>query len=337
MSTLGATGPHRPAEKKSPRIALTRIWAACLIGATPLVVAPIPASATSQPRAMGGVKCSGTISGGATSGPTGPRLAKVRVANFYLNANGTPGATLDLYDTPTPSKAEKPLISGLAYGQVSSYVSPRAEGPESLFVGNDYGSLFMFEHGCKTNGGTVDGEQPGSAIVQTGWLKGQQETVVMGDGFDGPQTSPSTLSIHEVEPPHQGQTYVLKPPAGKGMLIVNDFGLVENTPKVPGVELRIDGHCANSILTGGPPASPNPGAFEAFIFQNTGDFPLSPGAHTVNLVADPAPGAALNLQQCNAAPQRTYTKVKISPSAPVMLFVYGSDPYHAKVVVTGIG
>ncbi len=42
----------------------------------------------------------------------------------------------------------------------------------------------MLEHGCKTNGGTVDGEQPGCAIVQSGWLKGQQETVVMGDGFD---------------------------------------------------------------------------------------------------------------------------------------------------------
>ena len=72
--------------------------------------------------------------GGADVGPAGPRLAKVRVANFYLNANGTPAATLDFYDTPTPSKSEKPLISGLAYGQVSSYVSPRPRRPSRCLL-----------------------------------------------------------------------------------------------------------------------------------------------------------------------------------------------------------
>ena len=103
------------------------------------------------------------------------------------------------------------------------------------------------------------------------------------------------------------------------------------------MELRIDGHCANSILTGGPPEKPNPGAFEAFLYEDTGDFPLSPGAHTVNLVADPGPGTGLTLQKCQTTKAESTTIVKISANRPVMVYLYGKDPYHTKVLVTTIG
>jgi len=307
-----------------------------LVMGAALYAGPGPASATPQARHEAALVCGGTSSGAGTYEPTGPRVAKVRVANFYLNTNGTPGGTLDFYDAQYPAKSDKPLISGLAYGQISGYVSPRAAGPK-LENGDYYANLYTFQHGCRNYGGKVDGEESGTPLIETGWAQGQQETLILGDGVNGLQAAPSSIIVNEVEPPHHGQSYVLKPPSGKGMLVANDFGLVEGTAKIPGVELRIDGHCTGSILTGGPPAKPNPADIEAFVYEDTGDFPLSPGAHTVNLVADPAPGTGLTLQTCNAAPARTSTTVKISTKSPVMLFFYGKDPFHAKVLVTTIG
>ena len=102
---------------------------ASVMGVAPLFIGANPVAAAPARDAMGGLQCGGTSSGAGTMEPTGPPTGKIRVANFYLNAKGLPGATLDFYDTSRPSKSDKPLISGLKYGELSAYVSPRAEGP----------------------------------------------------------------------------------------------------------------------------------------------------------------------------------------------------------------
>jgi hypothetical protein len=151
--------------------------------------------------------------------PTGPPTGKIRVANFYLNAKGLPGATLDFYDTSRPSKSDKPLISGLKYGEISAYVSPRAAGPLSDFTGADYAQLYIFQHGCKTFGGNVDGMQDGGNITQTGWVHGQQETLVLGDD-EGLRPQPDSTDIAEVEPKKDdtGQSMIITPPTARACL-----------------------------------------------------------------------------------------------------------------------
>ena len=144
MSTTRTKERGLHAHNRSPVRALAggSALVAAMSGTPALLASPVPASAASVQRAMGGVQCGGTSSEAGLFKPTGPHIAKVRVANFYLNPNGTPSATLDLYDTSRPTKSDKPLISGLAYGQISGYVSPRAEGPESLYSnGGDYAQL----------------------------------------------------------------------------------------------------------------------------------------------------------------------------------------------------
>src|SRR5487761_1788247 len=92
---------------------------------------------------------------------------------------------------------------------------PRAEGPKLIYTNEDYGNLYIFQHGCKTSGGKVDGMQSGTNLIETGWVHGQQETLVIGDGPDGLQTAPSFSTVNEVEPPHHGQTFILKAPTGR--------------------------------------------------------------------------------------------------------------------------
>ena len=267
--------------------------------------------------------------------PTGPREAKIRVANFYLNANGTPGAALDFYDTGHPSNNDKPLISGLAYGQISRYVSPREEGPPSEFTGADYGQLYIFPHGCKTFGGSVDGMQSGTNITNVGWVKGQQETLVLGDD-DGLQPQPSSQAVEEVEPAHYGQSEIIKATSGKGVLVVNTFGLISNTGKYPGVSLRIDGSCVDDVLVGGQ--SPSNGTIPALVSgYAAANFPLALGTHTLNIVSDPAPGAGILQKPCDNAPAQSTTVVKVTSRPTVIVFYYGSDPHHVRVLVSTIG
>jgi hypothetical protein len=303
------------------------------IGADPMAAAPAR-------QATGGVQCGGTSAQAGTQEPTGPPTAKIRVANFYLNANGSPGTTLDFYDTSRPSKSDKPLISDLQYGEISAYVSPRAEGPLSLYTGADYAQLYIFQHGCKTFGGKVDGRQAGSNITQAGWVHGQQETLVLGD-VDGLQPQPSSVDVAEVEPPkdHTGQSMIITPPHGRGVLVADVFGLVENTGPYGGVDLRIDGRCPDNILVGGQPASNSNNATTPATLTDysAANFPLPYGSHTLNLVAEPGPGRGLSQQQCDTAPAVATTTVKISARPPAIVFFYGRDPHHVKVLVATIG
>ena len=267
--------------------------------------------------------------------PQGPPQAKVRVANFYLSPNSTPGAPLDFYDTGNPSSSDKPLISGLAYGQISPYVAPRAGGNPKYVTSNNWGDLYLFSHGCRFPSGNVDGGRNGEPIKEAGWLKGQQETVVIANGTSGPASGQATQYIMEVEPTRtDGYSQVLKPPAGKGMLILDSFGLVSGTAKIGSIAVRVDGACTSKELIPGQNGQSNNGFLGAGVADN---LPLSPGSHTLEVIATPSPGLGFTPATCKSAPTLGAKTVKIRVGSPTMVFLYGPDPQRVKFLVTKIG
>ena len=150
--------------------------------------------------------------------------------------------------------------------------------------------------------------QSGTNITQTGWVKGQQETLVLGDGPDGLQSEPASQTLSEVEPAHYGPSEIIKDSKGKGVLVVNTFALTSNTGKYPGVSLRIDGSCADEVLVGGQ--SPSNGTIPALVSgYAAANFPLALGTHTLNIVADPAPGEGILQKPCDSAPAQSTTVV----------------------------
>lgn len=262
--------------------------------------------------------------------PAGPPTGKIRVANFFL-VNGTkPGPALDFYDTSQPGKTDKPLIANLGYGQISAYVSPRSD--------SGYSNLYLFPAGSKTSGKPIDGYRSGTNIANAGWLQGQQETVVMGTNASPSNATFATVA--EVEPKVDDlKTALLKPPAGKGLLLVNVAGLIEGTSKYGDVELRIDGTCPDNVLTTGKPAqdSNNPTTPASLSNYNAANFPLSPGSHKLSVVAGPGPGSGLSQQQCDTAPAKASVAVKITKTPPTLVFIYGPSPAAPKTLVAHVG
>jgi hypothetical protein len=316
----------------------TVITAASLSALTVLNCLAQPASAA----VLAGLKAPSTFASRNSYDPTGPPVGRIRVVNLYLLPTSKPGPALDFYDTSHPGASDKPLISHLAYGQVSAYVSPRAGEPLNM-VTIDYANLYMFPAGSKKFGAPIDFVQAGTNISNAGWVKGEQQTIVMGSGDQfGSLKSPSFAAVDEVEPPKSdnGQTELIKPPAGMGLLVSNVEGLVEDTSKYGGVDLRIDGRCPDNILVAtNKPAndSSDPTSPATISNYNAANFPLSVGHHTLNVVDEPGPGSGLLQKQCQAAPAVTTTAVKISTSAPTVVFIYGPNPAHAKMLVAKIG
>ena len=292
--------------------------AACLTAlALPLGVTSTAASAGAEKYVPTPSPQAGRVKAGlAQYEPTGPRVARIRVANFYIAPNGRAGPALDFYDTSQPSKSDKPLIADLKYGQLSAYVSPRSGGPLS-----DYGNLYVFPTGSKKAGPKVDAMEAGTNISNAGWLAGEQQTIVLGSGaqFGG---TVSLSPIDEVEPAKIGHSALLKPPQGEGLLAINQSALVEMTSKFGGVEIRLDGHCDQKMSTQ---------------MANVDNYFFAPGTHTMDVVPDPAPGTGLGETQCEKAQAVVTTKIKVTRSAPTIAFIYGSSPFKAKVLVATVG
>jgi hypothetical protein len=268
--------------------------------------------------------------------PAVPPPAKIRVANFYLVGRTKPGPALDFYDTQQPGKADKPLISNLGYGQISAYVSPRADA--------GYSNLYVYPAGSKTWGKPFDGTRTGTNISSSGWVAGQQETVVMGTDLSTPQ--PTFATVAEVEPKSADlKSALLRPAVGKGLLAVNVSGLIEGTSEWPDVDLRIDGFCPDNIETNGKPAqhsnvSPEPAMLADY---NAADFPLSPGKHELSVVDNPAPGnspapaQALTWEECKTAPSLAGVGVTITTRTPTLVFLFGTSPATVSTLVAKVG
>jgi hypothetical protein len=105
------------------------------------------------------------------------------------------------------------------------------------------------------------------------------------------------------------------------------------------VDLRIDGTCPDNVQTTGKPArdSNNTTSPATLGNYNAANFPLSPGSHKLNVVADPGPGSGLTQQQCDVAPAKASTAVNITKTQPTLLFIYGPTPAASRILVAHIG
>ena len=160
-------------------------------------------------------------------------------------------------------------------------------------------------------------------------------------GTNASPNEPTFGTIAEVEPPKSAdlKTALVKPPGGKGLLVVNVSGLIEGTSKYGDIDLRIDGTCPDNVLPTGKPAqdSNNATTPAALGNYNAADFPLSPGSHKLNVVAEPGPGSGLTQQQCQTAPAKTSVVVKITKTPPTLVFIYGPSPAKTKTLVAHVG
>ncbi len=258
------------------------------------------------------------------SKPAGP--ARIRVANFYLVGGNTPGPPLDFYDVQQPGKSDKPLISNLHYGWTSAYVTPREDA--------GYSNLYIYPHGSKTWGKPFDGTRSGENIASSGWVAGQQETVVMGT--DPSTFQPTFATVAEIEPstpPGYKSALPWAAAGNKGILAVNVDGLIENTAKYGGVDVRIDGKCPDNVLPSGKPAhdSNNPTTPAAVSNYNAADFLVSKYTnHTVQIIPEPGPGQALSQQQCETAKSVKSLFVGTSwHNEPLLVFIIGPSPAKA--------
>jgi hypothetical protein len=268
---------------------------------------------------------SGFPSGGGTANePQGPPTGKIRLANFYA-PNGQPGPALDFYDLSHPGANDKPLVADLAYGQVSAYTSPRAEGN-----GSGYDNLYIFPAGSKTYGQPIDGMQSGTNISQSGWQAGQQATYVLGTNAQGPSGSPN-VSFQEVDEVMPGNASVSMPSVqpGGAVIFVNTFGVPQGD-SVPQVEVRVDGVC--------PADEQNPTSGPVVLSSINGlGIGVTPGSHTVDAVVDPAPGSGLSADQCKAATSAASATISAAAGTPVLVLFYGPSMTDLKIVSAPVG
>jgi hypothetical protein len=268
--------------------------------------------------------------------PAGPPTGKIRVANFFLVAGDKPGPAVDFYDTPQPGKSDKPLISNLGYGHISAYVSPRSDA--------GFANLYMYPAGSKTFGKPLDGLRSGNNISSSGWVQGQQETVVMGTNSN--PNEPSFTLLAEVEPKSPDlRTALYYPPGGQALLAVNVSGLIEDTAKFGDIDVRIGGtkgiggSCPDNTLPNGKRArdSSNPTTPATLRNYNAADFHFTPGNYRLDVIPGPGPGRSLTQDQCDGAPSATAVGLKLSAAKPTLVFIYGASPTKPRTLVALVG
>jgi hypothetical protein len=162
-------------------------------------------------------------------------------------------------------------------------------------------------------------------------------------GTDPSTHQPTFATVAEIEPstPPGYKSALLKWPPGIphiGLLAVNVDGLIENTSKYGGVDLRIDGKCPDNTLTTGKPAhdSNNPTAPAALSNYNAANFLLREQEHTLDIVAEPGPDQGLSQQQCDAAKSKASLKVIVDRVHPALIFIYGPSPADVKTAVARV-
>lgn len=235
----------------------------------------------------------------------GPPTGKIRVAHL-LEMNGQPAGPVDLYDMRKPDSTDVPIIKGLAYGQISDYVSPRAEGPYS----GARSQLYLFPAGAKT------ATSPwGTNIDNIGFNPGDQLTIALGPsrGFgNGPAIA--MVQIGEggsrLAPVDTGTA-----PAGQAMAIVRTAN--DNADSLPQLYLDVDGSCNRGTTEK-----------ERSLASGAGNFPLAAGTHTVGVVTSPR---GQGLSNCNGKTPGTTTSVNAAAGQRLVIFIYGvpSDGFKA--------
>ena len=255
--------------------------------------------------------------GDTTAGPLNSRhrygapTGKIRVVNA-LDMGGKPYGPVDLYDVRTPDSADVPLISHLAYGAVSAYVSPRAPNPGPRWASN----LYVFPAGQK-QAASPFGEQ----IDPAGFDSTDQVTVALGPatGLSGQPAIAKTEVVEEgnrMAQPMVDTSHTI--PAGQALLVVHEANSLGDTH----VEqyLMIDEACPHApndhnVVGDTAMYKTVPSSVSATLY-----FPVSPGTHTLGIVTSPEGEGLLN---CKGHTPGATTSLNVQAGHRYVVFVYG--------------
>jgi hypothetical protein len=276
----------------------------------------------------------GASGGGATSG--GVSGLRIRVVNTFL-PSGTTGPTVDIYDnSPTAlTSSSKPIISGLAYGTVSAYVTPHYVAPNVtrvLMTALPAGSAPTDTTDAAQIWGTEDGSNAQVTVVLTADrndIIGASPPPLTGMSFSG--------WVEKGGDPEDGMGPLAPaPPSGQGEFLASDSPIGATTVGAPpGYYLFIDDSCTPPL--NGDPNQPGLPTIEAIDGEApVSDFALfaaAAGSHAVSVVA----WTGSDEPTCDqlTAKQGTTTQT-VTAGQQILALVYGSSATDVHVVLASI-
>jgi hypothetical protein len=244
----------------------------------------------------------------------GPSKGKIRVANL-LELNGQPSGAVDLYEFHNPDSAAVPLIKGLAFGQISDYVSPRA--PDSY--PNSPSNLWIYPAGTKQASPPY-----GDRVDNVGFVSTDQITVALGPTNFAGTAGISLPALDEAgQRLNSNRDSMRAIPSGQALLVLLQANV--NADSLPEQYLMIDGTCP---LTTRYPKNRIPTATGTDI-----NFAVAPGTHTLGVVTSPRGRGLLN---CTGKTPGPTTSVTVSAGQRYLVVVYGVPSDGFRVVAAPI-
>ena len=294
-----------------------------------------------QQAAGGSVAPDGSTPPGGAGGSTagGTSNLSLRVANF-ISQVGTAGPAIDIYDDalkpdlPT-GPAPQPLVSNVAFGQVSVYFHPHVPAD------NGYIHLYALKTGQDP---VKDVAEAGSFWVGTNDTA--QATIILTYDGQGPLSSAPPLSaIGSISfsswlekgggASFPGDTVPLAPPppAGDGMFLAADRDIPGNL--AGSNYLMIDDSCAPA-LNGDPNDGNVPhiwASATASVQSAFALFPAAAGSHHVAVVYD---GSGTSPTCADLTPKQGDTTVELTAGEEALTFVYGTGPADLHLTIVPI-
>ena len=241
---------------------------------------------------------------------SGPPTGKVRVANL-AELGSQPLGPLDLYEVMRPDSTSKPIITNLAFGAVSAYVTPRAPSNYPGVPSN----LYLFPAGSQSVA------LPYGALEVSGYLPGDQVTVVLGPssmGADGIARFDVAEEGKRIVKERQDAQHVIPP--GNALLLVRDADR-DLVMSLPERYIMIDGTC------------PHPTDVPGKLPMSEGLYPLGPGAHTLGVVTSPK---GHGLVTCAGKSPGPTTTVAVQAGRRYLALMYGLPNDGFKVLTAPI-
>ncbi len=285
----------------------------------------------------GGPASAPPVQGGASGG--GASNLNLRIANLIAQT-GVAGPGLDIYDDSLkPSQAggsaPQPLVSNVAFGQVSAYFHPHVPAD------NGYIHLYALKAG----------QDPVKDVAEAGsfWVGANdtaQATIVLTYDGQGPLSSAPPLSEAGVISfsvylekgggvSFSGDTAPLAPPppAGDGMFLAADNWIPGNL--TGSNYLMIDASCAPD-LNGDPNDGNVPHIWasgSASVKSSFALFPAAAGSHHVSVVHY---GTGSSPTCADLAPKQGDTTVDLTAGEEALTFVYGTGPTDLHLAIAPI-
>jgi hypothetical protein len=249
-------------------------------------------------------------SGHRYGAPTG----KIRVANV-LELNGQASGPVDLYDVRNPDSSATPLVKGLAFGQISDYVSPRGADNYPTSPSN----LYIFPAGTKQASFPY-----GDRIDNVGFAPDDQISVALGPTHFTGAAGISLAAVDEAGKRLNANRDSMRAiPSGQALLVLLQGNV--NADSLPEQYLMIDGTCP---LTTSYPKNRIPTSTGTDI-----NFGVAPGAHKLGIVTSPRGHGLLN---CSGKTPAQTTSITVAAGQRYLVVVYGLPSDGFRVVTAPI-